>query len=557
MEKLASTPLQRSRDKLTFYEKIIAMMPGHIYWQDRNGVVLGCNDQQAKSYGFSSSKDLIGKTVFAVQPGEYAEKIADVNRRVVEGREPLTVEETALVGGRRRIYLSQKVPLFDHDGEVFGILGISTDITDQKNLEKQFQDAKELAEAAIRARDESLAELNQLVTGQSLKNQSAELSAIEMKDYLENIIALMPGHVYWQDKNGMILGCNDQQARSFGKTRRELIGKTAYDLLPEAQADALRELNEKIMQTNEPHFAEETGIMGDGQLHTYFSQKVPLYSLSGETIGVLGTSIDISERKKTEQLLVEAKENAEMAGRAKAQFISNMEHDLRTPASGIYGLIEAMVKSETNPEKKENLTLVLDSTRELLKLLNEILAFDQIEMGTHPVQDRKFDLHSLLSSVVKLEKSSGQIKKVQLISKTDSDVPTYVIGDPFRLNRILINLVGNAVKFTHHGSVMLSVALAKRINSRQIVLQFTVQDTGIGIPQERQEVIFEKFNKLVLSNTGRYKGIGVGLRVVKQFVEELDGDFELESEVGVGTKFTCFIPFKLPLLDLQEADGKG
>jgi two-component system, OmpR family, aerobic respiration control sensor histidine kinase ArcB len=543
--------LKEKQQQIQYLENIIAAMPCHIYWQDRKGKVLGCNDEQASSLGFKTKEELIGKTIFDLQPRKYATKIAATNQKVIKTKKLHTVEESAMVSGKELIYLSNKIPLFDKQHNVIGLVGMSIDITAQKQLEKKLKEAKEKAELAIQARDENLAQLNRVVTGQTKGcKKSAAKNALEVRDYLENIIALMPGHVYWQDRKGAILGCNDQQAKSFGiDSRKDIIGKTAYDFLPKGQADLLTQLNEKVMRSNKKYVSEESGIMGDGKLHTYISQKVPLHNPRGKVVGILGTSMDITERKRTEQLLLETKEKAEAANQAKSTFISNMEHDLRTPTSGIYGLVKILAEYETDPEKKENLNMVLESANELLTLLNEILEFNQIESGNQPVVAKKFNLHEFLDNVIKLEKSSAKTKKIPLIKECDSNIPEMVIGDAFRLNRIMINLIGNAIKFTLKGHIKLAVKLGKQLSNRVVILQFIVEDTGIGIPEEKQNVIFEKFNKLELSNVSKYKGGGMGLRIVKKFVEDLDGDIEIESEPKVGTKFICTIPFKIPLLN--------
>lgn len=374
----------------------------------------------------------------------------------------------------------------------------------------------------------------------------------EVKDYYENIIALLPGHVYWMDRNNIFLGCNDQQAKSAGlSSRKEIVGKTNFDMLWRNQAEALNKLNNEVMQTGEPHTAEEYAVMADGP-RIYLSQKVPLRNKEGEIIGILGISFNITDRKNLEEALRVAKEKAEESNKLKTQFIQNMEHDIRTPFNGIYGLANILYQHNeglSEEEKHEMLGDIVASAKLLLSYCNNILNFGKMELGELPLIAKKFELKKLAEEVISMEKPAAKAKNLQLILDCPNIVPNILIGDEYRLQQVLINLIGNAIKFTQEGEVRLIIEIADQ-KDKMIFLKLIVQDTGIGIPQDKQLLVYEKFTRLDPSNRGIYKGLGLGLSIVRQYViGDMGGEIDLKSEIGKGTTFICTLPFRLPLVD--------
>jgi two-component system aerobic respiration control sensor histidine kinase ArcB len=279
---------------------------------------------------------------------------------------------------------------------------------------------------------------------------------------------------------------------------------------------------------------------------------MPFYNETGEVIGILAIAVDITDIKRLEKQLRNEKERVEKLSQAKTEFIRNMEHDIRTPFSGIYTIANSLATQETNIEKKQYLTAVAQGAKELLDYCNNILDFSRIESGTMPILSKKFDLQRLVNSIILIEKSAAEAKKLTLTNEYTDDVPKVVIGDNNRLQRILINLVSNAIKFTKKGYVKIQVKLIKRekIGEKgKVIIRFIIQDTGIGIPEAQQQYIYEKFTKLTPSNKGRDKGYGLGLPVVKQLMADIDGEIDVASKLDSGTTFACTIPFDLPLTD--------
>jgi two-component system aerobic respiration control sensor histidine kinase ArcB len=364
------------------------------------------------------------------------------------------------------------------------------------------------------------------------------------------ILNNLPSIVYWKNKKGVYMGAND-----FMISRLELpllqkdkvIGKTDYDLFPKEIADEYRLNDLKVMNSGKELVTEETAFLQDGKKMFQISSKKPLYDDEGKIIGVIGYSVDITDRKEMEQRLHQAKEKAEMASQLKSEFIANMRHDLRTPASGIAEMAKILEQNETNTEKKQSLHHLTRSSKMLLNLLNSILEFDHIESGKLPICAKRFDIKRMIRDAIDLEKSKAEMKDIELLFNFTENVPEQVIGDEQRVQRVLLNLLGNAMKFTHKGYVKVSLGFVKQQDKKNILLKLTVKDTGIGIPEDKQQFIYDKFYRVTPASGSIYKGLGLGLNIVKQFVEELGGDLKFESKENEGTTFTCILPFKLPL----------
>ncbi|MDX1901129.1 MAG: ATP-binding protein [Gammaproteobacteria bacterium] len=311
----------------------------------------------------------------------------------------------------------------------------------------------------------------------------------------------------------------------------------------------IHEMAEKIKQLGADARYEDRYriIRPDGEIRWIYDRGFPVYDEANNCCGVTGIALDITREKLAEITLRKAKKKAEHANQLKTEFIRNMEHDIRTPLSGIEGLAAILREQEINSEKKEWLADIAYSARDLLNYCNGILDFSRIEAGTMPVLKKRFELRQLLTEIIAIEMPAAKLKKLNLHFECEDNIPAFLLGDSYRLKQVLINLISNAIKFTHEGHVILFVKVAYDKSKQRIILAFAVQDTGIGIPKEKQDFIFEKFARLTPANRERYKGPGLGLRIVKKFVEEMGGSIELESESGKGSTFTCVLPFCISL----------
>lgn len=370
--------------------------------------------------------------------------------------------------------------------------------------------------------------------------------------FVIELLKRLPVRVFWKDTEGVYLGCNDAFVKSLGlSSQDEIIGRTDFTLpVKVKEAATYRQDDLEIIKSNRAKLnIEEEQTFPNGKKVYLLTSKVPLSSEKNGVDGVLGIYMDITDRKQAELELQTAKEQAESANQAKTEFLANMRHDFRTPFMGILGMAQLLEAKQTDPELKEDLHCIADSAQVLLDQLNEIFEFIQSEESTLPILDKPFNLYHLIDEIDKSLQPAAKVQGLALnVNYDKTTLPESVIGDYMRSHRILVNLVSNAIKFTRHGSVSFDISLVKK-EKRQVVIKFVIADTGIGIPAEKQEVIFERFNRLTASYSGVYSGKGLGLRLVKRFLDELEGEIEVESKEGEGSTFTVLIPYKVSLLN--------
>lgn len=382
------------------------------------------------------------------------------------------------------------------------------------------------------------------------KNASIPM-IVEADQIAANIIANLPGYIYWKNEKGQYMGANNNLAKVSGlNDRAEVIGKTdgdfewGKDLAEQFRKDDLEVMHDKVTKIFEKKMLHKRP---DGHYYYLRTEKMPLYE-NGKIIGVLAVAVDITDQKLLEEKLNEQKAISEQANLLKTEFIRNMEHDIRTPFNGVWGMANFLWEQETDPLKKEYLGDITQCAKELLDYCNGILDFSKISLGLFSITEKKFNLLNVIESVIKIEMLAAKNKNLAFTSHLSTDLPKIVVADRYRLSRLLINLVSNAIKFTKTGQVSIHVDLLDKTNHTYLI-RFTIKDTGEGISLEQQNVIFEKFSRLSPSNKGLYKGSGLGLIIVKQFIEEMKGEIDLNSKLGEGTDFICTIPFKIPLTD--------
>jgi len=513
-------------------QNIIYLMPGNIFWKNRKGISLGCNRGLLQSLGLASLQDYIGKTYEELLDKKVISKIRRVNEKVMKGNRIITLEENGILpDGSKAIFLTKKRPLHDQEGKVIGLLGISMDITKRKREELELEKTKKRLKLLEKSQRDYFQKLSQRLLGlNNGKSCSIEKCAEEIILYFKNILRVMPGNVYWKDREGRYLGCNINLLKIHGYQEEDIIGKTYEDIFKPKVAEHLRNQDMKIMASGQSFSLEEEG---------YDINKKPATYLSAE--------------KATKK----AKEEAEAANAVKGQFIENMQHDLRTPTAGIYGMMKIYADREKDPEKKKMFSIMSESAKELLRLLDGVLRFTHIESRNLPILEKKFHIRKVIDQLIALEKPAAVEKGLRLTTRVDKNVPNIVKGDDTRLHDILINLLSNAIKFTQRGSVSIQVKQKKdKKVKNKVLIKFIITDTGMGISKAQQVRVYEKFVKLDPSNRcGTYRGSGLGLTVVKQFVDDLGGEIDLISQVGKGSKFTIVLPFALSMQgDPDEED---
>jgi two-component system, sensor histidine kinase and response regulator len=366
----------------------------------------------------------------------------------------------------------------------------------------------------------------------------AEEETRRTKALLDSIIQNLPTSVFLKDAEDLeYVLWNRASEELYGYSSEEVIGRTADDFFPKEQADRFREQDRDVLASGKLLRVSEqivdTRDRGPRILH---SKKLRILDEDGRARYLLGIAEDITDRKEAENSLITAREAAEQANRAKSEFLANMSHEIRTPINGIIGMAELTLNTELTYEQREYLETVQMSAESLLRLINDFLDFSKIEAGKLDLVAMDFSLRDFMGNTMSTLAIHAHRKGLELVYHIPSTVPDALTGDPGRLRQVLVNVVGNAVKFTDRGEVVVRVETESE-DKNQIKLHFSVRDTGIGIPLDKQEKIFQTFEQVDTSTSRKYGGTGLGLAISLQLVQKMGGSVWVESEPGKGSTF--------------------
>lgn len=353
-------------------------------------------------------------------------------------------------------------------------------------------------------------------------------------------------------EQGIIQYTNPAEDEMFGYLPGELIGQHVTVLNTKPPEENMRMVSEVISQLQHKGFwhgefenRRKNGLafVTDARISSFVNQ-------AGEKFWVC-VQEDITDRKRIEAALVQAKEEAETANQAKSQFLANLSHEIRTPMNGILGMIDLALDTDLTDEQHEYIRLIRSSALSLLTVMNDLLDFSRLEAGKMVVESTPFDVRESLADMMAGLRVGAERKGLAFSYKVLPEVPEWVVGDPGRIRQVLMNLAGNAIKFTERGSVEVIVSCLdypsfpeEEKNFR--TLRFSVRDTGIGIPQDRQQKIFDAFSQADASTTRRFGGTGLGLTIVSQLVALMGGTVSVESTEGVGSLFCCTVRVGYP-----------
>jgi len=355
--------------------------------------------------------------------------------------------------------------------------------------------------------------------------------------------------------DGRVLDCNEACARIFGFTSREEFMATSMGeryAHPDDRKAFLARLEAAQNLTNYEHCLRRK----DGSAVWLLASTTLVLDKDGTPNATEGTLIDITERKRAEEELKQAKEAAETASRAKSEFLANMSHEIRTPMNGIIGMTELTLDTSLTEEQREYLSMVKLSADSLLAVINDILDFSKIEAGKMELDSAVFSIREILEETIRSFGVTAGEKHLELVCDIHTDVPQVVAGDPMRLRQVVVNLLGNAIKFTDQGEIVLQ-ADVQQLHDSSVEIHFTVRDTGVGIPKDKQALIFEAFAQADGSSRRKYGGTGLGLTISTRLVAMMGGRTWLESEPGQGSTFHFTARFELAQAASEKSDLEG
>ena len=367
-----------------------------------------------------------------------------------------------------------------------------------------------------------------------------EVELVKNQDRLQSILNNATSLIYIKDLDGKYLLTNKQfnEALNVDDT---VIGKTDFDFTERRKAQHFKDTDDRVIQTGKPVELEETLEMADG-IHNLLITKFPLIDEQNKIYGTSGIATDITERVKYQEQLVHAKKIAEDAKKLQEQFLANMSHEIRTPMNGIQGMTDLLLETNLNDEQKDFAKTIKRSSDNLLVIINDILDFSKIKAGKLTIEKIDFKLSEVVENIKAIFKHRVNEKGLSLHISVNEDVPDTLNGDPYRLNQILVNLAGNAIKFTHTGGINICISIQKK-TSKEIILDFTISDTGIGIENDKIGEIFESFTQASVETSRKYGGTGLGLAITKQLLEMQNGKISVESKINCGTTFKVSIPY--------------
>jgi len=392
------------------------------------------------------------------------------------------------------------IPRFDSDNQLVGMIHVVRDITDRKLVDEKL------------SREQYL-----------------------MNSLMDNL----PLNIYFKDMESRFIRINNAQIQSLGLSNPgDEIGKTDFDFFTEEHARQAYEDEHEIIQSGKPLIKEEKETRADKPDTWVSTIKLPLLDHEGKIVGTFGISRDITERKLAEEELIKALAKAEESDRLKTAFLNNISHEIRTPFNGILGFLSIIQTSDLNEsERDEYIEIINQSADRLMQTINDIVEMSQIQAGQIKLEISETSIKRLTDKLTERYQSAAESQKLDFTINIDlPDNITSVFTDGKKLKTMLSKLIVNALKFTKEGSIILGIQL------KGDYLEFSVVDTGIGISDKQQQVIFEFFNQADVSNTRQFEGLGLGLSITKSYVEMLGGKIWVESTLGKGSTFCFTIP---------------
>ncbi len=444
-----------------------------------------CSDNVIQLIGYTAS-EVLGKTPFDFMTPESAEEIAEKIRLITMKKMNIVDMENRILDkdGNIHILLTNGVPVLDKNGKLLGYRGVDRDITEQRKSEEELKKALKANEA---------------------------------------ILESVPFGIMIIGRDKRVISANRSARNLLGRKSEELEGNICHDFICPAEVGKcpILDIGKKVDDS------ERSLLTRDKKSIPIIKSVVPI-ELNGENV-LLEAFVDISIQKRAE-------EEAKRASSIKSTFLANMSHEIRTPMNGVIGMTGLLLETDLNPEQRDFTQTIQESAESLMTIINDILDFSKMEVGKLELEEIDFDLRTMLGSIADLAAIRIRGKNIELMMNVNPEVPSLLKGDPGRLRQIIINLLGNAIKFTSEGEIVLAVDV-ERETEKRVLLKFSVTDTGVGISQDKLRNLFDPFTQADSSTTRRYGGTGLGLTIARQIANLLGGKIGVESAQGKGSTF--------------------
>ena len=507
--KRAEAEFRRSKH---LFATIIENIPAMVFVKRADKLSFEMVNRHAELTLGRSREQLLGKTDHDFFPPQQAAAFVGADRKLLATGQMVEIDQEAIntADGTTRHFTTRKVVLRDDAGRASHVLGVSIDVTERKR-------ASEVLHATTRRLEQS-------------------------ERFIRTVTDNLPGMVsYW----GHDLRCqfaNKFYNEWFGRSSAELLGIHMSELLGQELFDVYAPHVEGVL-AGRPQSFERDLLDPAGQVRHTWTNYIPDFDDNGGVRGFFVLASDVSELKRTELRLHElneqmgrARDKAEAASVAKSEFVANMSHEIRTPMNAIIGLARLLEESPLERRERSYVGKIQMATQSLLNIVNDVLDFSKIEAGQMVLERRRFQIEHMLGSVAVLLANSAWARGVEPVFVLDPRVPAELVGDALRVEQILINLVGNAVKFTRQGEVVLSIRSVAE-DAASVTVEFSVRDTGIGIGAAEQEHIFDAFSQGDSSTSRKYGGTGLGLAICRRMVDLMGGNISVSSTLGAGSDF--------------------
>jgi len=491
-------------------DAVLNSIPTRVYWKDRNSVFLGCNGPFARDAGYVKPSDIIGMDDLAMPWRDQAEKVrADDRAIMTSGRRRLLYEESQTTAlGKKVPLLTSKLPLRDDNGDIIGVIGVYFDITERKKAEKELRNFRAAVE------------------------QSANTIVIT-------------------DPTGNVEYVNPAFEKSSGFTAAEAVGNHTRLLKSGSQCLAFYQNLWTTLTSGKIWQGEFHNRHKNGGLYWEAATISPILDEQGAIVHFIAIKEDISSRKLLEANLQEALVRAESAARAKSEFLAMMSHELRTPLNGVLGFADLLSETQLNKQQEDYARTITSSGQHLLAVVNDILDFSSIENGRLKLDAAAVVISDLVESSCLPLRRYIVDKGLEYHCEIDPRVPKQIVGDAHRLRQVLINLLGNAVKFTSHGSIVLRISPIPAGGSK--ALDFSVEDTGPGIPPDALNILFTPFSQVDSTLHRRFDGTGLGLAISQRIARAMGGAITVLSTLGKGSTFSFRLPIETePPVSIQS-----